>query len=191
MSTIKITDATVEPITLQAAKDHLRETLIDTANDDLIQALIKTVRQAAEDRLGRTLLRTTWRRILPAFPAGGIKLYRPAIIDIEWLKYIDQDGAEVTMNPSDYLLADGLEPGELWPAYGTTWPVARLQHGAVAVQYRAGYGDAADAVPAPIVHWMKLALTDLYENRARSSERPSLPQDFADGLLDVYRVWSV
>lgn len=59
------------------------------------------------------------------------------------------------------------------------------------VTYKAGYGTAAADVPAPIVSWIKLAMTDLYEQRARSAERPAVPMQFADGLLDAYRVWSL
>ena len=66
MPTIKITDATVEPLTLQEAKIHLNETLADAGNDAYISALITVARQAAEDRLGRTLIQTTLQRVIEA-----------------------------------------------------------------------------------------------------------------------------
>ena len=70
MPTIKVTDATVEPITLAQAKAHLREEQDETHNDLLISSLITVARQAAEDRLQRTLIETTWLRTLDAFPRG-------------------------------------------------------------------------------------------------------------------------
>lgn len=192
MTTIKITDASVEPLTLAQAKDHLRETLVDAGNDAYITALITVARQAAEDRLQRTLLETTLQRVLPGFPCSdAIKLSLPSVLSIDWVKYIDASGVEQTLAPTEYSLQPGSEPGQLWPAYGKSWPSHRCQPGAVHVQYKAGYGSTADKVPTPIVQWIKLALTDLYENRARSAERPAVPQQFADSLLDTYRVWSL
>lgn len=48
MGTLKITDATVEPVTLAEAKLHLR--VDHNAEDALITALITATRQAAEFR---------------------------------------------------------------------------------------------------------------------------------------------
>lgn len=191
MSTIKITDATVEPLSLLQAKQHLHETLEDAGNDAYISALITVARQAAEDRLQRTLLQTTLQTVLPGFPCGPIKLHRPAILAVEWVKYIDAAGVEQTLAPADYTLQPGSEPGLLWPAFGKSWPAHRSQPGAVRVQYLAGYGTAPADIPATIVQWIKLVITDLYENRSRSSERPAVPQDFADGLLTGHHIWSL
>lgn len=193
MTTIKITDATVEPLTLQEAKIHLNETLDDAGNDAYISALITVARQAAEDRLQRTMLQTTLQCVLPGFPCGGgpIRLHRPGILAVEWVKYLDTDGVQRTLAPTEYTLQPGSEPGLLWPAYGKGWPAHRSQPGAVLVQYQAGYGTTAAAVPAPIVHWIKLVLSDLYENRARSSDRPAVPQDFAEGLLNGHHIRSL
>ena len=193
MPTIKITDATVEPLTLAQAKAHLREEQTETYNDLLITSLITVARQAAEDRLQRTLIKTTWQRTLDAFPRGGdfVQLHMPRIIAIESVKYVAQDGTLTTLDPAAYELDPTAEPGLLLPAYGTTWPASRIRPGAVQIRYTAGYGETAADIPAPIVQWIKLAITDLYANRARSSDRPALPQEFADGLLDTHKIWSV
>lgn len=193
MPTIKITDATVEPLTLAEAKAHLRETQTETHNDLLITALIKVARQAAEDRLQRTLLTTTWLRTLDRFPAcgGHVELRMPRTIAVEHVKYLAPDGTLTTLDQAAYELEPTAEPGLLLPAYGTSWPTTRVRPGAVQIQYTAGYGATADKIPKPIVQWIKLALTDLYENRGRSAERPALPQEFADGLLDTYKIWSM
>ncbi|MFN3375236.1 MAG: hypothetical protein ACK40S_01615 [Burkholderiaceae bacterium] len=194
MPTIKITDATVEPLTLAQAKDHLRETLDDAGNDALIASLITVARQAAEDRLQRTLLQTTWEHTRSAFPVGGapIALPMPRIMAVASVQYRDPAGALQTLPPSAYQLAPGAEPGQLWPTPGTVWPSTQAQHpAAVVVRYTAGYGTQAADVPAPIVQWIKLALTDLYQRRARSSDKPAVPHQFADALLDVHRVLEV
>lgn len=193
MPTIKITDATVEPLTLQEAKAHLRETQTETHNDLLITALIKVAREAAEARLQRTLLTTTWQRTLDCFPSRNdpVELHMPRVIAVTSVQYVAPDGVLTPMDQAAYELEPSAEPGLLLPAYNTSWPATRVRPGAVQIQYTAGYGATADKIPTPIVQWIKLALTDLYENRTRSAERPVLPQAFAEGLLDHYKVWSV
>lgn len=190
MPTIKITDATTEPVTLVQAKTHLREEQDETHNDLLITSLITVARQAAEDRLQRTLIDTTWLRSMDAFPRGGgcIGLNMPRVLSVEWVKYLAPDGKLTTLAPAAYELDPTAEPALLMPAYGTCWPATRQRPGAVQVQYKAGYGAVAAAVPKPIVQWILLALAELFENRSRSAERPVLPQQFADGLLDHHRI---
>lgn len=190
MPTIKITDAITEPVTLSQAKAHLREEQDETHNDLLITSLITVARQAAEDRLQRTLIETTWLRTLDGFPrcGGHIELTRPRVLSVEWVKYLAPDGTLTTLDPAAYELDPTAEPGLLMPAYGTSWPATRQRPGAVQVQYKAGYGTTAAAVPKPIVQWVLLALGELFENRSRSAERPVLPQQFADGLLDTHRI---
>lgn len=190
MPTIKITDATTEPVTLAQAKAHLREEQEETHNDLLITSLITVARQAAEDRLQRTLIDTTWLRTLDGFPrcGGYIELTRPRVLSVEWVKYLAPDGTLTTLDPAAYELDPTAEPGLLMPAYGTSWPATRQRPGAVQVQYKAGYGTTAAAVPKPIVQWVLLALGELFENRSRSAERPVLPQQFADSLLDTHRI---
>lgn len=187
MTTIRILDAATEPVTLDQAKSHLR--VDGTDEDTLITALIKAARQDAENRLQRTLLESTWRLTLDAFPRAWpydvILLGWGPIISVSSVKYYDPAGTLQTLDPSAYRLADGgIESA-------TSWPATQARRGAVEVTYLAGYGAAASAVPAPIVQWILLALGDLYANRERSAERPVVAQGFADGLLDPYRVWAV
>lgn len=191
MSLTKITDATDEPVSTIDAKFHLRETWADAGNDAYIDGLVKVARQTAEGRLGRTLLETTWLLTQDTFGCF-IVLERPPIIAVDWVKYVDANGTLQTLDPAQYQVSTAREPGRIAPAYGKVWPQTRWQMDAVQVQYTAGYADV-DAIPVNIIHWIKLALTELYTNRSRSSERPSLPNNFADELLlgagDT--VWSV
>lgn len=186
---IKVTDATTEPFDVAAAKPHLRETLVNTSNDAYIGTLIKVARQTAEERSGRTMLETTWRLSFDCFPRV-IALEHPPIISVESVKYVDSAGAWQTLDPSLYQVAIAREPGRIVPAYGAVWPPTRPQAEAVEVIYKAGYANT-DAIPQGIVHWMKLAVAEMYENRSRSSDRPVVPQGFAEQLLDCGNtVWS-
>lgn len=178
-----------EPLTLAEAKAHLRVTVND--DDTLITALISAAREACEDRLQRTLISTPWLLALDAFP-DAIKLPMPPALQVQSLQYFDATGTLVTLAGEDYELDPYSEPAYLVPAPGVAWPAIQTGRiNAVRVAYTAGYGATAADVPGPIKQWLRLAIGDMYERRTRSAERPAVPQGFADGLLDTYRVWSL
>jgi hypothetical protein len=209
MTTTKVTDATVEPIGVDEARRHLRG-LADGETDEDLAALITDARTACEDRLQRSIMPTTWlltRDTFPGLPGivqgmsgltgyerasqmrvpNALQLHKPPVTAVAWVKYVDASGVLQTLDPTQYLVDFKKEPAEITPAYGLAWPLTRVQAGAVTVQYTAGWATAA-LVPAPIKRWIKMAMTDLYENRGRSSDRPVVPQDFADELLDPYAI---
>ena len=198
MATYRITDATLEPLTIEQAKRHLREDLVDPDNDADIGSLITAARLDAEFRLQRTLITSTWRHTLDAFPSlctgyqdGAIRLPMGSTIAVTSVQYVDQAGTLQTLAADQYLIDASGDVARITPAYGLSWPATRDQPGAVQVTYTAGYGSTAASVPAPIVSWIKLAVSDLYGQRSRSAERPMVPHHFADGLLDAYRIWSL
>jgi uncharacterized phiE125 gp8 family phage protein len=175
-------------ITLAQAKLHLRVDFDD--DDDLINAIITVAQEYAEERLGRTLINTGWRLTVDQF-SPAIELPNPPCISVQAVSYIDSTGTERTLDPCCYLLDSVAEPAYLVPAPGYSWPASQDRINAVWVDYSAGYGSTAANVPTPIVQWCKLAIGDMYENRNRSSDKPSVPQNFADALLDTYRMWGV
>ena len=198
MALDRITDATVEPLTVEQAKRHLREDLDDPYVNDDIAAMITTARMDAEHRLQRTLITTTWRLTLDAFPDfctghkdGAIRLPMGRTLSVASVKYVDAAGTLQTLASDQYLVDTSGDTARITPAYGLSWPSMRVQTGAVQVQYTAGYGSTAASVPAPIASWIKLALTDLYGQRGRSSDRPMVPHQFADGLLGGDKIWSL
>lgn len=199
MPTQRITDAATEPLTVAEARTHLREDLDDATNNAYIATLIKTARLQAEHRLQRTLITTTWRLTLDAFPAdvqlasgarSAIRLHYPKVIAITSVKYQDETDVERTLDPADYVLDNRSDiAAYLLPAPGAAWPATYDKPNAVTILYTAGYGSAASDVPADVVAWIKLALTDLYQQRSRSSDKPQVPHQFADELLAPHKVW--
>jgi uncharacterized phiE125 gp8 family phage protein len=176
----------VQPVTLAEARAQAR---VDCdAEDGLLGLLISVATQAATDRLQRALVPTRYRLTLDSFP-DAIELLMPPIMSVESVKYIDISGDQQTLDPQDYFLDSVSEPGYLVPAAGRTWPATQDRINAVEVEYTAGYPDSA--IPTPIKQWILLALGDMYNNRERSAEKPAVPQNFADALLDTYRLWSL
>lgn len=191
MALRKVTDATVEPVTLTEARAHLRAAT--TSEDTLITSLITAARQACEDRLQRTLIQTDWELTLDAFP-DAIPLRMPAVMSVQSVQYVDEDGATQTLSPASYQVDAKSEPGWIVPAYGYSWPTTREQINALTVAYRCGYGTMAAAVPEPLKSWILLMVGSLYENRESVNVAQgivSVELGFADRLLDTYRVWAL
>ena len=191
MALRKLTDATIEPVSLAEARAHLRAAT--TAEDALITSLITAARQACEDRLQRTLLQTDWELTVDYFP-DALCLRMPTVMSVQSVQYVDEDGATQTLSPTSYQVDAKSEPGWIVPAYGYAWPTTREQINAVTVAYRCGYGTTAAAVPGPIKSWILLMIGSLYENRESVSVAQgivSVELGFADRLLDTYRVWAI
>jgi uncharacterized phiE125 gp8 family phage protein len=178
----------IEPLTVSEVKAHLR---IDRSDEDsYLSSLITVARQAAETRMERTLIQSTWKLTLDRFP-DAILLSMPPIVSVQSVSYTNSAGVSVVLSASDYVVDAISEPGWVVPAQGKSFPQA-LGINAVTVTYVAGYGSLASDVPAPIRHWLLLAIGEMYDgNRSVSAERPRVPQDFADGLLDPYRFFGV
>ena len=154
-----ITKPTVEPVSLEQAKAHLR---VDTTDqDDLIEALITAARQRIEDETGRALITQTLEIAMDYFveppdlrfvtlpyitPAKAIALPRPPLQSLKRISYYDGDGNEVMLHDevgsptviSDLVVDTYSQPGRLVPASGGSWPATQDRANAVVIRYVAG-----------------------------------------------------
>lgn len=173
-------DITPPAVGLDEAKLQVRSDAADTSEDGLIQSYIVAATAAAEHLLGRALVTQTWKLQADGFPVGAMELGRPPVRNVSSIQYLDADGVQQTLDPSQYsLCADPLAP-----TVTGTWPVGTE----VVVTFEAGYG-SVDQVPESIRAWILLHVGALYANRevvVGASSVVTLP--FADGLLDRYRV---
>jgi uncharacterized phiE125 gp8 family phage protein len=179
-----ITAPTDAVLTRPVVKQHLRIDFDD--DDDLIDALILAVvaqiDPAAGGWLGRALRPQTWELRLHGFPNRGIQLPFPPLISVSSLKYDDTNGVEQTLveNTGFRVLGIGTNGKQVVaPLYNQIWPNARCDSESVRIRFRCGYPVAIaadpnhvppieavpDALPPPIIAWMKLIIGSLYENR--------------------------
>jgi uncharacterized phiE125 gp8 family phage protein len=179
-----VTQPSLEPLTLPEAKLHLRET--SDTQDGLIWPLIRVAREEVERLTGRATLTTTYRDVLDAFPpyttaiawsdnrwSGldlatrspyAIHLMRSPLLAVSSVQYYDGDGTLQTLNAANYVTDATMEPGRVAPAAGFSWPATQSRPGAVRINYTAGYATAA-AMPASVIHAMRLLVGHWYENR--------------------------
>jgi uncharacterized phiE125 gp8 family phage protein len=160
------------PLSLADAKAHLR---VDTADEDVgIAAMIdQAVGEIDGPRgSGLCLITQTWLLSLDCFE-WRIRIPLGPNVEIVSVKYLDPDGAEITLAADQYQLAAGQDPAILSPAYNVCWPQHLPVPGAVRIEFTAGFGAAADAVPADLVGALKLIVASLYEDRENGGVPPS------------------
>jgi len=151
----RITEPTVEPLTLEQAKAHLRLRTDD--QDARVLDAIKASRDAIEEITGRALLTQEWALRLDAVDVrrdGAIELVRPPVQAVLAVMLSAPGAAPVAIAGADYVLDDDAEPGRLvWGdgKYATALGAFAARPAALRITTRNGYGDAAAAVPPGLV----------------------------------------
>jgi uncharacterized phiE125 gp8 family phage protein len=196
-----VTDCTVEPVTAQEVHDFLR--LPTTADYAVINVLIKTARQYAENYCKRAFNPQVWQLTLDGFPSGGIEIPRPPMSTAAagiTITYYDSSAALQTLGSSAYVVDYESEPGIVVPStIADEWPETNEQLNAVKIQFTAGYpydvagGGSTCTVPEGIKTWIKMRVGAMYENREaiQGTNRYEMPRSFIDGLLDPYIIIAV
>lgn len=164
-----ITEPEDWPITLQEAKDHLRVDVSD--DDDLIESFIEAATDYCDGPsgyLGRALVEQTWELVLDEFPEEEISIPLPPLIAVDFIKYDNPAGEEITMSAADYTVDNVSEPGWILPV--GDWPSTFEGINAVRIRFRCGWADdggspAVQNVPATIKSAIKLIIGNLYANR--------------------------
>lgn len=182
-------------ITLAEAKMHLHEESDDY--NDLIAALISAAQAMVEgpNGIGRALLTQTWRLNMdrwphwPYWPSARIDLHLSPVQSVSSIKYIDQSGVEQTLDAAAYKVNVEASPAHVERGYNHSWPPARRETASIKVEFIAGYGDTADAVPPAIKEAMLLIIGHLYQNREATAQSTLAEMPLgANALLDPYRV---
>lgn len=163
-----------EPVTLAQAKVQCK-VRHDQADAKLTQH-IRTARELAEKRTGRALISQGWRQIEPR-AVGAVRLWRWPVQSVQRVLL---DGVELTEDDYQVELGDGATVSSA----GTCWSGRRVQ-----VEYTAGYGATGADVPGPIIDWVLMQVSNLYENSG-SVVVGTITSElrFVDHLLDHYEV---
>jgi len=187
-----ITQPSLEPITTAEAKIFLK--VDDSTEDALIATLIKAARLSAEKYMRRSLIKTVWELSLDDFPGTNkdwtIEVYPAPVSKINSVKYYDADDALQTLASTEYLCDYISEPCRITLAIDKSWPSISGRANSVIINYDAGYGTAASAVPELIIAGIYLTLGHLYENRQDvTKEKMNEIPNGARSLFDMYRVY--
>lgn len=181
---LKVVEApTIEPISVDDVKAHA---IIGHSLDDaLLSVLISAARAHGEGITGRRLAPTTLEVIFDAFPSE-IRLPGAPITELTSVKYIDVDGVEQALDPSEYEAdTEGIK-GRIIPV--TSWPsISATKLNSVRVQYVAGY--TPETIPADIRLWLLVRVATLYSQRETmvvGGQLTELGRNFVDCMLDPF-----
>ena len=162
-----ITPPTAEPVSLAEIKLYTRADESSTAEDGLLQMLIIAAREYCEKYQNRAYITQTLELVLDAFPqcSQPISLPRGNLQAVSSVTYMDASGTDHNLDQSDYIVLPGEPMGQIAPV--EFWPVDALHMaGSVRIQYKAGYGDTADKVPARAKQAIQMLCAFWYDNRS-------------------------
>jgi uncharacterized phiE125 gp8 family phage protein len=156
-----VTQPATEPVTLAEVKEYLR--LDGNDHDNVLNSLISSARQWCEMYQNRAYITQTWETWLDKweFP---IRLARPPLIAVSYIKYYDSTNTELTWPVTEYQVDGVTDPARVNLAYNITAPNDVLRPmNAIVVRYTTGYGAAAD-VPAVVKLAIKMIVAFRFEN---------------------------
>jgi len=180
----KVTTApAIEPVTVEEVKDFAR--IDGNDSDSLIDGFIKAAREAGEAYLGRALIQQSITLYMDEWPVNPVLLPRPPLVSITAIRTRYEDGTADTYDSDNYYINANAVVGELIIKFGAVPPLNVDRYSAgYEVEFLAGYGAAASAIPQTILEGLKLWVTSMYENRVISQTPP--PE--ARMMLDLYKV---
>ncbi|MBB98429.1 MAG: hypothetical protein CML67_02650 [Rhodobacteraceae bacterium] len=163
MTAIVTTPPALEPVTLEEARAHLR--VSGTEEDPLISRLIMAARQHLERVARRALLTQGWRLYLDAWPPGRIiRLPVGPVQSVDSITVYDGDGLPMPLAAADHRLDGQAEPPRLRVAAAA--PAAISGFNGIEVEFTAGYGADADAVPQPLRQAILVLVAHWFDGRA-------------------------
>lgn len=148
-----------EPVTLAAAKKHLR---VDADDEDtLIEGIISDARAWVEDYTGQILVQRTVVEAIDAFD-GRIRAW--PITSIDSVSYRDADGVSTALAAETYTLFNARRPARMVRTPSLVWPTLGAGPGPVVMTMTAGYADPAD-IPRGLIRAMMFLIGGYYADR--------------------------
>lgn len=148
---------TQEPVSLSEARYQAGITdASETSRDDIISSRITSARRWAEQYTRTAFINQTWVYYSNRFEE--CILLKSELQSIVSVKYTDTDGAQQTLDPSNYYA--NLIESRIQEAYGKVWPTVRNFPNSVEIEFVCGFGTEAnvpeeikDAIKFIVGHW--------------------------------------
>lgn len=171
MTAIVTTPPALEPVMLEEARAQLRVTTSE--EDALLGRLIAAARAQIELATRRALIAQGWRLYLDAWPPGRVvRLPVAPVASVEAVTVYDGDGLPVALDPADYRLEAATSPPRL--KVKTSAPAGLKGFNGIEIDFTAGYGAEAGAVPGPLRQAVLLLVAHWFEHREPGLDPASL-----------------
>lgn len=183
--TVTTSGPAAEPVLIADARMQCGVDTSDTTYDTELTAYLKSARAFVEAITGTRLINQTiamrcdgWSDLsrLPMAPLSAVAS----------VAYLDGAGDTQTLSTDVYeARLFGLTPGIVLK-YGQSWPTIRAGS-LITVTATAGYGASGDAVPADLLHAVRLTIAQMFAERETSD--PGFMMAL-NSLLANHRVWA-
>ncbi|ACL62066.1 head-tail connector protein [Methylobacterium nodulans] len=185
-----------EVVTLARAREHLRLDAADGQDAPVTAALAAAVEQldGYHGQLRHALLTQVWEATGEGPGECGIPGMRGFLLDLPPVQAVL---SIESLSGGAYLPLPAGSWRELYPlrrrclavvpTIGAIWPTADRDPAAWRIRFRAGYGEAGDAVPETIRFAILLLATDLFENRDGKQFANLVENPTVERLLAPYR----
>lgn len=181
-----VTEPSIEPITLDEAKQYARIT--HDHENGLIDTFRRSARHTVEQETGLALLTQT-RDVYLDVLDGTVTLPAQStpLQSVTWVKSTDTAGVINTLDPSNYVL--DLVSGRIGLSLSGVWPTDLRPFQPITIRIVAGWVSAL-AMPAPLVHAVGL-LTGHYANEGRDRFLAANLLDQYEAIIAPYRLVTV
>lgn len=173
----RLSEPTVEPVSLAEAKRHCR---VDTdADNGYIASLITAAREWCEEYMDETMVHTQYRMSLDSFPTQ-IEVPRPPMATAGTctavsVTYTVENLTTATLSTTLYRVDRDAKPGVLRPPYNRAWPPHLMDFNAVTVTWWGGRGPDAASVPQRVKNAI-LWLVGMWYERRQAADATSLTE---------------
>ncbi|KZK83494.1 Phage gp6-like head-tail connector protein [Pseudovibrio sp. Ad13] len=187
MTAILTVPPALEPVSLAQAHAQLR--VSHTHEDDLIERLIKAAREQVETLTRRALIDQEWRLLLDDLsPDRLIRLPVAPVAQVLQVYTYDREGNQQLVPASNYQVDLTGNPARLRFKAGAIGSLRDLN--GIEIDFKAGYGAAATAVPAGLQTAILMLVGFWYERRSMLEEdrlTGLMPHGF-EAALSPYKV---
>jgi len=132
---------TIEPAALPVHLDDAKKQLVVEHSDDDIQIAnyIRAATDYVESFTRRQLTAATHALQLGAFWSGALQLPYPPLRAVSSIQYKDSNGDTQTLAATEYDVDTAGLFGQVYAAYGKSFPSTRLHPDAITITYQAGF----------------------------------------------------
>jgi len=207
MAGLKVTtQPTIEPISIEEAKEHLR--LDDDIDDIPVLTFIKAARLWAEKYTGRAFITRTVQQYLDSTASildplyegirtgietraysNYIELAASPVISVTSINYYNDSDTQSTWATSNYYVDNVNDLGRIYLRDGGTFPTDLRAANGLEINYTAGYGTSRSDIPSDIKLAMLQYMTFAYEHRGeQEGGTPPMPPKILSTLLNPYKI---
>ena len=181
-----VTDATVDPVSLDDAKLYLRVAHSD--EDGLILSQVKAAARKVKEDTRRALTTETWDQAVDRFPVSGpLEVLLSPLLTVTSITVYAADDTSSVLASSNYVVDTYSVPGRVFLSTTGAWPSNVRSYLAGVIRFTCGFGATATTVPADLLEAVKLQLLGLYQRR----DLTDAEQRVYDYLIAPWKVYFV